>query len=292
MAIEYSGYRPWQGTLHSPWLACWPMVRTGLLLVLRRKLFWLLLGLGLVNFLFAFAIIYVKAQLIAEGMPFARFVDRFMVTGTGEAYLNFMFGQGVVTMLLLAFAGSLLIGSDYQHGGLTFYLSRRIDRRHYVAGKLLAIATLVTLITTVPALALYLEYGLLSSSLAYFRENPRIALGILGYGAVLAITFSLLLAAIGSWVQRTVPLVMIWTCIFMLLPVLGETLRRIHDNRMWRLLNLRYDLHLIGSWCFGAIEHRRIEPQMVFWAAWIVPAVCVLSLLLLLRRVRAVEVVR
>src|SRR5437667_8853457 len=105
-------------------------------------------------------------------------------------------------MLLLAFAGSLLIGSDYQQAGLTFYLSRRIGKRHYVAGKLLAIGSLVLLITTLPALALYLEYGMLSSSLEYFRENPRILCGILGYGFIMAVVLSLLLGAIASWVPR------------------------------------------------------------------------------------------
>lgn len=292
MAIELLGYRGWRGELRSPWAACWPIVRMGLALVLRRKIFWLLLALGLLNFLFTFAIIYIKAQLAVQNPGFARFLDNFRVTGTGEAYLEFMFLQGTVTMLLLAFAGSLLIGSDYQQAGLTFYLSRRIDRRHYVAGKLLAIEAVVLLITTVPALALYVEYGLLSSSLDYFRENPRILFGILGYGVIMAVVLSLLLAAIASWVPRAVPLVMTWACIFILLPVLGENLRHIRDNRMWRLLSLWRDLRLLGKWCFGSLITEREEDRLAYWAAWIVPAVCLVCLFLFVRRVRAVEVVR
>ena len=62
-----------------------------------------------------------------------------------------------------------------RQGGLTFYLSRRISRWHYVVGKLLSIGLLVSLTTTVPALILYVQYGILTESTAYFREN----LGIL-----------------------------------------------------------------------------------------------------------------
>ena len=60
--------------------------------------------------------------------------------------------QSVVVMILLAFSGSLLVGSDFRMKSLPFYLSRRVDRRHYIVGKLMAISVIVSLLTTVPAL--------------------------------------------------------------------------------------------------------------------------------------------
>ena len=36
------------------------------------------------------------------------------VTGSGKTYRNFMFAQGTVTMLLLAFAGAMLVGDDHR----------------------------------------------------------------------------------------------------------------------------------------------------------------------------------
>src|SRR5437867_1566008 len=107
MAIEMAGYRPWHGELRSPWVACWPIVRTGLGLLLRRVIFWILLGLGLCFFLFSFAVIYLKAQLVAQNRNVGRFLDAIHVTGTGEAYRDFMLIQGSATMLLLAFAGAM-----------------------------------------------------------------------------------------------------------------------------------------------------------------------------------------
>src|SRR5205809_244283 len=120
MAIELVGYREWRGSRRPAWTACWPIARTGIVLVLRRKIFWLLLGLALLSFLFTFSVIYIKAQLVVQHREMGRFFDAVRVTGSGDAYLDFMFFQGTVTMLLMAFAGSQLVGADYRQGGLTF----------------------------------------------------------------------------------------------------------------------------------------------------------------------------
>lgn len=287
--ISAERYRQWDGRVGSPWRACVPMVRISLRLIFRRWIFWLLIALGLLNFLFNFALIYMKAILSSQNEQVARFMDAYQVTGTGEAFSQFMDSQSAITALLLAFAGSTLIGSDYQHGGLVFYLSRRIDRRHYIAGKLLSVMTIVTLITTLPALVLYLEYGLMTSSLAYFQENYRILLGILGYGAVLAVVQSCLLFAVAACVPRTVPLVMTWLGLFVLLKALAESLRAINDNRLWLLLALWDDMLRIGRWCFG-FSMRPVPPISACVAT--LAAVCVLSLIIVWRRVRAIEVVR
>lgn len=290
MSLEMAGYRTWQGSPQSPWWSCLSIVRTGLGVVLRRKVFWILIGLGLLNFLFNFAFIYLKATLTVQNEGIARFLDNYRVTGTGDAYADFMFAQASITALLLAFAGSALIGSDYRQGGLVFYLSRRIERRHYIVGKLLSVAAVVTIITTVPTLALYFEYGFLSNSLDYFLENPRILWGILGYGLILATVQSLMLFAIAAWVPRTVPLVMTWLGIFVLLKGLADAMRAIDDNRTWLLLGFWDDMHRLGRWCFGSIDEGRIPTAGQ--CAGVLSLISVICLILIIRRVRAVEVVK
>jgi ABC-type transport system involved in multi-copper enzyme maturation permease subunit len=286
-----SGYRDWSGRLRPAWWACWPIAWTGVRLVLRRKLFWGLLGLALLDFLFFFATIYLKAQVAVENPTVGRFVDQILssVTGAGKTYRDFMFAQGTVTMLVLAFAGELLVGSDYERGGLTFYLSRAVGRRHYVLGKLLAISLLVSMTTTIPALILFVEYGLLTNSLAYFQENWRIVLGILGYGAIMAVSLSLLLFTLASWLHKNVPLVMSWACIFVLLPAIGEILRHTYDDRHWRLLMFWRDIRLLGSWCFGALSDS--DTPLAPVAACIVLGVWIVCVLAVIPRVRAVRVI-
>lgn len=292
MSMDSTNYRGWTRRLLPSPLACWPIARTALLLVLRRKLFWLLLALAGLNFLFIFATIYLKAQIGAENPGLKRFVDQVLrsVTGSGETYRDFMFTQGTVTMLLLAFAGATVVGDDLRQGGLTFYLSRRINRWHYVVGKLLAIGLLVSLTTTLPALVLYVEYGLLTDSFTYFSQNLGILRGILGYGLTLAITLSLLLFALTSWLQKTVPLVMAWACIFVLLPAVALLLRQVYDERNWQLLMLWRDLRLAGTWCFGGIDTDN-ELALINPALAIIVAVWVVSSIVIATQVRAVKVV-
>lgn len=285
-----TGYREWDGRRRSAGWACLSIVRTGLNMIVRRWVFWGLIGLGLLNFLFNFAFIYLKATLTVQNKAMGGFLDNYQVTGTGKAYADFMFAQASITALLLAFAGSTLIGNDYRHGGIVFFLSRRIGRRHYIAGKLLTIAAVVTIITTLPALALYIEYGCLSSSMDYFYDNPRILAGICGYGTILAFVQSLLLFAIAAWVPRTVPLVMSWLGVFVLVRGLAEALRAIDDNRTWLLLSVWEDMQRLGQWCFGSLDTDS-QPTVGQCAT----TLCVLSvvcLILIFRRVRAVEVVK
>jgi len=282
-------YRTWNGVVRSPWLACVPMVRVALRLLYRRWMFWILMALGLMNFLFNFSLIYMKAVLSAQNEQIAKFVDSYQVTGTGGAYLEFMAAQSSITALLLAFAGSTLIGGDYQHGGLVFYLSRRIDRRHYIVGKLLAVMTVVTLITTLPACILFVQYGLMSSSLGYFRENYRILLGILGYGTVFAVVESFVLFAVAVCVPRTVPLVMTWLGLAVLLKLVAEAFREINGNRSWLLIAIQDNIYRFGRWCFGVQTTRPPSPEACFA---VLIGVCVACLAIILWRVRAIEVVK
>lgn len=292
MSLESPQYRDWSGGLRPSWFASWPIARTGFVLVLRRKLFWLILALASFAFLFLFALIYLKAQVASRNPQIARFVDNVLsqVTGTGETYRDFMFFQSTVTMLLLAFGGAVLVGDDMRRGGLTFYLSRRIHRWHFVVGKLLAIGLLVSLTTTLPALILYLEYGLLMGT-EYFGENLGILRGIIGYGLIMSITLGLLLFALASWLHKTVPLVMAWACLFVLLPPLAELMNRVFDDRRWLLFSLWRDIRLAGTWCFGGIDTNR-EMELLAPALVVVAAICVVSLMALIPRVQAVRVVK
>jgi ABC-2 type transport system permease protein len=292
MPLAQAGYREWDGHRRSPWWAVATLVRTGLALIFRRWVFWILIVLGLLNFLFNFAFIYLKATLVVQSGDMAKFLDNYRVTGTGDAYADFMNAQAAITTLLLAFAGSTLIGSDYRQGGMVFYLSRAIGKRHYIVGKLLAIGAVVTVITTVPTLILFFEYGFLSSSLDYFTGEWRILVGILGYGAILATVQSVMLFAVAAWVPRTVPLVMTWLGLFVLLTALAHTLRAVQDNRRWLLLALWEDMYRVGQWCFGSTSDVRPLSASIGEYFAVLGGVCVFGLLLIIRRVRAVEVVR
>lgn len=301
-------YRPWRGTPRGPLYASAALARASLKLLTRRWLMWGLFALGLLVFFFFFyaqyLVVWIGSQLETETVRFAgipvnaknimRFLDRLALNGTAHTFGNFIWYQGYVLVIVLALAGSVLVGNDFFHGSLPFYLSKPIGRWHYILGKCLAVGTIINLLTTLPALLLWIEAGLLYDWQTYYLNNFNLLLGIIGYGLILTVTLSLLVVATAVWVRRTVPLAMIWMGMFALLPMLaGWLVSATHDER-WRLIDLWNNLYLCGLSCLQTDPVTiRPQPQPEYWQAWLaVGAVVVACVIYLRRRIQAVEIVQ
>jgi len=296
MQIDQAHYHGWHGRLETPWVACLAIVRVALVQVFRNKAYWLVLGLGLLRFVAFWTIIYAVTQLSPRPEAQQWLLERFGFSAHPDAaqnkgYIAFMEGQNVIVMILLAFSGSLLVGSDFRLGALPFYLSRRIDRRHYIVGKLLAVSTIVSLLTVVPALLLFLEYGMFTSSTDYWQENWRIAVSVLAFGLVICVVNSILLVTISAYLQRIVPITIAWATLFLLLGRLGDYLFRETDDAHWQLLDPWRDMRLVGQLLFGTPFPREIDSELAWWALAILGSACAVALVALVHRVRAVEVV-
>src|SRR5207248_2681978 len=134
-----------------------------------------------------------------------------------------------------------------------FYLSKPMSARHYLLGKGLAIVVFVNLMTTLPALCLFVQYALLSHD-DYFSKSGLLLVGILAYGLILSAFLTLVLIATAVAVRRTVPLIMTWTTLFFFFRRLAEALvDRIGYDPRWRLIDLWNDLYLVGRFCLRAV---------------------------------------
>jgi ABC-2 type transport system permease protein len=293
--IDQAHYHGWKGQLRTPWVACVAIVRVAVLQVFRNKAYWLVLGLGVFRFLAFWSIIYAVTQLALPPDVRKMLLQQFGFSADSDlaqdnGYITFMQGQSVIVMILLAFSGSLLVGSDFRLNSLPFYLSRRIDRRHYIVGKLLAVSSVVTILTTLPALLLFLEYGMFTSSSDYWVDNWRVAVGVLAFGMVLCVVNSVLLVTISAYLQRIVPITITWASLFLLIGRLGDYLYRETEEDFWRLLDPWRDMRLVGQLCFGKFRHE-IDHELAWWALGILGSLCAVALLALVHRVRAVDVV-
>jgi hypothetical protein len=295
MDIDQAHYHGWQGQLRTPWSACAAIVRVALVQVFRNKAYWFLLGLGALRFLAFWSIIYAVTQLALPEDVSREFLRRFGFSANSDAaqdngYINFIQGQSVIVMILLAFCGSLLVGSDFRAKTLPFYLSRRIDKRHYIVGKLLAVSAIVSILTVLPALLLFLEYGMFSASGGYWIDNWRIGVSVLAFGAVICVVNSILLVTISAYLQRIVPITITWASLFLLLGRLGEYMARETQSEAWRLLDPWRDMRLVGRLCFGSFA-RESDRELAGWALVILVSLCAVALAALVYRVRAVDVV-
>jgi ABC-type transport system involved in multi-copper enzyme maturation permease subunit len=304
-------YRPWQGTFRSPLFSVWPIARTSLNLILRRKLFWGLYALGMLIFLLFFFGQYLVAWAgvqADEGAPRSgrtnprELLYRFLpfLNGSGETYRTFMSYQGYVVMVVLAMAGSVLIGNDLRFGSLPYYLSKPLGRRHYLFGKALAVVVFINLMTTLPALILFGEFTLLYPPAGdtlvemwhnWAEKQLPLLWGVLGYGAVLSVSLSLILLATAVQVKKTVPLIMVWTTLFLFCRVLaGALVDVLRFDPHWRLIDLWNCAYLVGSALLGMPNTAR-EPEPTV-AALVLCGVSLLCLSYLVLRIRAVEVVK
>lgn len=295
MELDQSRYHGWQGHLQTPWVACIAIVRVAIVQIFRNKAYWLLLALGAVRFLLFWTIIYALTQLTLPDEMKAGILKEFRFSASTEVeqqngYINFMEGQNIVVMILLAFSGSLLVGSDFRLKALPFYLSRRIDRRHYIVGKLLAVSAVVSILTILPALALFVEYGMFTASTDYWVENWRIPVSILSFGLVICVVNSILLVTVSAYLQRIVPITITWASLFLLLGRVGDTLAKYSEDDHWRLLDPWRCMRLVGRLCFGSFRLETDE-EMAWYALGILVTVCTLAMFALVHRVRAVDIV-
>lgn len=306
-------YRSLESPRRSPWHGSVAIARMALQLLARRRLFWVLYACSVMIFLLYFFGQYLQVFLenrVSESMVRTgglvsmrmrpEFVSRMLrdalhMDGSADTYGDLMWTEGYIVMVILAFAGSIVIGSDFQHNSLPFYLAKPIRRRHYLAGKALAIAVVINVMTTLPGLALFIEYGFIDTW-QYYIDSIQLLGGILAYGAALTVTLTLMLLVAATWLRRTVPLAMVWTAAF----VLARLVQRwLVDNLglapQWRLIDIWNNMYLFGQWCFGT-PHEKLRPisqvQPAYWQATVaMVVVCLLCLLYLRRRVRAVEIV-
>ena len=293
-----------------PRCAAWPIARTSLGLLFHRKLFWVLYGLALMVFLLFFFGQYLMSWAQTQigesdvrvgglGRANPRALIELLrsvlkLDGSGETFRNFFWFEGYTVMIVLALAGSILIGNDLRFGSLPFYLSKPLSRWDYLLGKGLAVAVFINLITTLPAVVLFVQFGLLESW-DYFLDEHHLLIGILGYGAVLTVTMTLVLLATATWLRRTVPLIMTWTTLFFFCRLLSRALvDGLHFDPRWRLLDLWNATYLLGNTCLQ-VDPARIPPApQPAWqeAALVLSGVSLSCLTYLILRIRAVEIVK
>lgn len=323
MSLPLLHYRGWLGPVRRPLWTAWPIARVALGLLFRRKLFWFLYAFSLLIFAMFFFGSYLLdwavTQFPTTPIRFGRLQadpERIIVVlrrglrilnGGQETFAYFFFYQGAMVMVMLALVGSLLVGSDFLHGSVMFYLAKPLSRWHYLLGKFLAVGIVVMLLTTLPACLLFLQHALgdwdyLTDPDFFLRTGTGagpaswpLLLGIFAYGLLLAVFLSIVLVAAACWVRRTVPLILVWTSGFlfarMLANILVDGLR--HDEH-WRLMDTWNNLRLVGCWCLQ-IEQEKIwpAPQPETWqAALVLGVVTLLCLSYLNLRTRAVEVVK
>src|ERR1700675_3973289 len=197
MAIYRRNYKPYSGTLTQTWSRCFVLFRYSRRNLFRSKF---LTGAFVVCFFYPLVCLLL-IYLVHTATFLGQIGVRDQILGIdNEFFFRFMGVQGVLAFLLTAFVGPGLISPDLANGALPLYFCRPFSRAEYVLGKSSVLAILLSQITWIPGLILFLMQASLAG--AGWTWNHLWIAGSLVLSSFLWIAIlSLLAMALSAWVK-------------------------------------------------------------------------------------------
>lgn len=306
MPIHDLGYRAWQGERLPGALRFWPITATGVRLAwqsrpLRRLMFfaWLpALYMAFAFFFFEQGWNHAVYNLIPgspamktpfslqSGVPEAIRRTQRHEFWSGLLWVFFRYPQALLMVIVVGLVAPPLVAQDVRTRAFLLYFSRPLARAEYVLGKVLVVWFYLAMITTVPALLLYVLAVMLSPDLSVLAYTWDLPLRVLGASLVLGIPTTLLALAFSSLSSETRYATFAWFTVWalgfatylMMVANLGPNL-----NPRWVLVSLYHALAPLQGWVFG-VEKRFAD---VLPSAIELAVVAVLAWVVLFRRVSA-----
>lgn len=203
-------------------------------------------------------------------------------------FLNLMAVQGVLAFVLTAFAGPGLISSDLANGSLPLYLCRPISRAEYVFGKASVLGILLSEITWVPGLILFIIQSALAGP-SWMWENLWIAGSLMVSSLIWIVVLSLLAMALSAWVKWRIVAGALLLAMLFFGAGFAQAINAVMRTSLGHFVDLGYLMTVVWSSLFRTDADLSISALQAWIAILIYCAIC---LGLLLRKVKAYEVVR
>lgn len=322
--VNRLGYRGWSGELESGALRWTVISAVGIRRAwqsswLRRMLFfaWLpavVFGFGF--FLWEQAALYpewrYRAADFLQGLTPTRVsaeIKESIRTGNFESSRHtvwasllqafFRYPQGVLMVMVVGLISPPMISQDVRSRAFLMYFSRPLTRGEYLLGKLASVWAYLSVISTLPALALYVLGVLLSPNLSVVSATWDIPLRIVAASVVLMLPTSVLALCFSSMTQESRYAGFAWFAMWILgsftyaVATTVETQNAqqemyrtgkqiILEQSEWTHVSLYHTLGRVQSWVFGFENFRD-----VWVSAVILVAVTVIALAVLMRRISA-----
>lgn len=213
-------------------------------------------------------------------------------------FMTFLGFQSMAAFFMSAFVGPGLVSPDLANNALPLYLARPFSRAEYVMGRMSVLLILLSAMTWVPGLVLF---GLQSNlNPGWMGANLHIARGLFAGAWVWIVVLSLLALTLSAWVKWKPIAGGLMFGVFFVAAGFGAAINGILRTKWGSLINVGALVGTVWNGLFddssgrGALFFRiPSRLQIPEWSAWtMLTLVCGLCLLLLLKRIRGVEVVR
>jgi ABC-2 type transport system permease protein len=301
MAVYEHTYEPYAGPLTPRWSRFLLLPRHTYRGIFASKLFIALFVACFIYPLVASILIYLHHNV--EAMTVLQLAVGKLVPIDADFFQYLVIGQGMSAFFITLLIGPPLISRDLTNNALPLYLCRPFSRAEYVVGKMSVLLILLSLITWVPILLLFFFQSYLQGW-AWFTQNLYIAGAIFLGSMVWILMLALLALAISSWVKWRIAASAALMGIFFIPSAFAAALNNIFQTHWWHIISLPTLIKSAWASLFGTFVRqsgsmrigRRATVQLFeppLWGTWLVLiAIGVFCLLLLVRKVRAYEVVR
>jgi ABC-2 type transport system permease protein len=307
MAVHRRGYRQYAGPRTSERWRFWILSRYALGRVFQSRLLVIFYVLCFVPALVVLSAVYVThhVDLLRSLFPQERFGKAELFPLNESIFIGLMTFQATLSVFVTALIGPGLVSPDLTNNALPLYLSRPFSRVEYVLGKFSVLFVLLSLITAVPMMLIFVMKSALAGS-SWFVENVHLAFAITVGSLVWVTLISLVAMASSAWLRWRPAAAGMLFALFFFPAGFGQAANEILRMGWGSLLNgvvvietIWNSLFFIGDpdgYARAAQEWNpmgRAAPPIPAWSAWlIVGSVCAISLIMLHRKIRAHEVVR
>jgi len=285
MAVYRRSYKPYSGTLTAPWSRFFVLFRYS-----RRDLFRSKLQTGFFVACFFYPIVCLVMIYLAHSASFLAKIGipAELISIDNMFFFHFMNVQGVLAFLMTAFAGPGLISPDLANGALPLYFCRPFSRAEYVLGKSSVLGILLSEITWVPGVVLFIIQASFAGA-HWAWDNLWIAGSLILASLIWIAILSMLAMALSAWVKWRIVAGALLLAVMFFGAGFGQAVNVVLRTETGYFFNLAYLMAAVWEGLFRVDLGRAISVGQ----AWIALLVyCFFCLWLLMRKVRAYEVIR
>ena len=305
MAVYEQTYKRYAGPLTPEWSRFLIIPRHAYRGVFKSKIFTAFFVLCFVPLLIEAILIYLHHNVNALGTMRLQIQELIPIDATFfQFFVNL---QGAFAFFVALLVGPPLVSQDLRNNALPLYLCRPFSRTEYVVGKMSVLLILLSTITWIPQLLLFLLQSYLEG-FTWFRTNLWLASAIVIGSVVWILLLALISQTVSALVKWRVVASGAILGLFFIPSVFGEFINVVFLTRLGNLVSIAALMKNISSGLFGTFVQTtgsfRIESfdgtvrdiilnEPPLWSSWtVVFGICVVCLAILSRKVKAYEVVK
>jgi ABC-2 type transport system permease protein len=278
--IHDQTYRRYGGTKEMAGRAWMVIARTGILTIVKKRLF-----LGLL--LLAWLPFVVGAVMVYLGANYPQFAN--LLGLTAQRFRDFLGRQELFAFIITVWVGAGLIANDKRANALQIYLSKPLSRVEYIAGKFGVLAAFLLLVTWVPAILLLLLQVIFTGSLTFLRENFYLFPAVTVFACLQVMLASFTMLALSSISKSSRYVAILYAGVMFFSDAVYGIIFLITGSTRMSWLSLPANVRQLGNVIFRLAPEYPDTPPAVSLLAVVV--VIGLAAWILERQVRGVEVV-